>query len=449
MYQRAPVAAKGAAKGGAKGGARQVVSGSRVNGNIVEWKGNHGWVQPFYPINHPDASKKPYIFMSVSDIEQELDDMNPTVSFVVYSDGSGLGAQEVRQAGAGGFAAYGSRSVQIASARASPWMAAGAGKGAGKAGGKAAAGGAPQLRMTHEQISGKVQAALTANLWEPIQEIATLEETWSPEETLKRVVRYLYKSGMAEDPTKKSWQDSIRKFVEKATEGYNRACSEKPWFEVLDLTPALGVAAMAVAEACEGYPRPKKDEVGKLVADLHQAQIHHSKLDKFMWEVIELTFPLEEKQQMKLWRAMSSSYHNAFDTARTGNAPASFERAEKFLKAWIQETLNRCWQGFEEPETVFAADTIVEFFKGLIVPGDESGFSCIPPPFVDGERTGDEWEAFLRATYESFTHEWANPPESAAAAKRRRKAEAAAEAGEVDPEIAAIDAELAALTAAG
>lgn len=437
MYQRAPVKGKG--KGGAAG-AREVVSGSRVNGTIVEWKGNHGWVQPFYPVNHPDAAKKPYIFMSVTDIEQELDDMNPLVSFVVYSDGTGLGAQEVRQAGVGGFAGYGARSVQIA--KASPWMAAGGGgKAAGKAGGKVAS----RVRMTHEQISEKVQGLLREGLWEAVQEVATLEETWSPEELLKRVVRYLYKSPMGEDPTTGNWSEGVRKFVTKATDSYNRSCSEKGWYGVLDITPGLSSAAWAIAEACEGYPRPKKEEVETLVSDLHHSQIHKIQLDKIMWEGVELSFPVGEKRQEKLWKALSNSYNNAFDAGRAGQSAGGFQRAEKFLKSWITESLNRSWQGFgDEAETVFAVDTVVEFWKSMLVPGDESGFSCIPPPFVDGERTGEEWDVFLRATVTAFLEQYANPQESAASAKRRKKAEAAEE---VDPEIAAIDAELAALMA--
>ena len=75
---------------------RELLTDERVEGTIVKWKGNMAWVKPFEPIN--DVGR-PYIYMSARDIEEELDDSDPTISFVIYKDSNGFGAQEVRRGG--------------------------------------------------------------------------------------------------------------------------------------------------------------------------------------------------------------------------------------------------------------------------------------------------------------------------------------------------------------
>mmetsp|Transcript_25231 Transcript_25231/g.58072 ORF Transcript_25231/g.58072 Transcript_25231/m.58072 type:complete len:455 (+) Transcript_25231:96-1460(+) len=80
-------------------GARSRVTKWRVNGTLADWKGGHGWIEPDRPIDHPEASKhKGRVFMAHKDVEEEIDGVGAAVSFFVYKDTNGLGAEQVRPA---------------------------------------------------------------------------------------------------------------------------------------------------------------------------------------------------------------------------------------------------------------------------------------------------------------------------------------------------------------
>jgi len=83
--------------------ARTKVTQSRITGKVVEWKGSFGWIQPDTKVNHPEAlMNRGKIYLSEKDIEVEITEVGAHVSFLVYADGTGLGASEckpVNQAG--------------------------------------------------------------------------------------------------------------------------------------------------------------------------------------------------------------------------------------------------------------------------------------------------------------------------------------------------------------
>jgi len=71
----------------------------RVTGKITDWKGKFGWIQPDRPIQHPEAKfHKGLIYLSQMDVEAEISGIGANVNFFVYSDGTGLGASNVRPA---------------------------------------------------------------------------------------------------------------------------------------------------------------------------------------------------------------------------------------------------------------------------------------------------------------------------------------------------------------
>jgi len=94
----------GAPKGGkASAGPRVKVLPRRVTGTLTEWKGHFGWVQASEAIDHPEAAKRGgKIYMAHEDVETEIAGVGAALSFFVYSDGTGLGAMNVKEAtGAG------------------------------------------------------------------------------------------------------------------------------------------------------------------------------------------------------------------------------------------------------------------------------------------------------------------------------------------------------------
>uniref|UniRef100_A0A7S1SHN4 Uncharacterized protein n=1 Tax=Alexandrium catenella TaxID=2925 RepID=A0A7S1SHN4_ALECA len=84
--------------------ARVKVSPLRFTGSVIEMKGKFGWIQSDMPISHPDyAKRKGRIYLSVSDVEVGgAPSVGDKVSFLVYTDGSGLGAMSCKPADGAG-----------------------------------------------------------------------------------------------------------------------------------------------------------------------------------------------------------------------------------------------------------------------------------------------------------------------------------------------------------
>jgi len=75
------------------GSSRRPAVRGRICGNIVEWKGKFGWIEPDEPINHPEARMKGgKIYLSQEDVAEVISGVGAHVSFYVYADGTGLGA---------------------------------------------------------------------------------------------------------------------------------------------------------------------------------------------------------------------------------------------------------------------------------------------------------------------------------------------------------------------
>lgn len=72
---------------------RQRISNAPVSGQIISWKGNVAWVKPLEPIHHPRFKDK--LFLHINDIAgHEKAPAGSTITFQVYSDHQGLGAEE-------------------------------------------------------------------------------------------------------------------------------------------------------------------------------------------------------------------------------------------------------------------------------------------------------------------------------------------------------------------
>lgn len=85
-------------------GPRERLFDARIAGAVVRWCGGFGWVRPHTPIDHPSADKHGGdLFVHASDVIDAWSlDPGTEVSFIVYADKSGLGAEECRPAQARG-----------------------------------------------------------------------------------------------------------------------------------------------------------------------------------------------------------------------------------------------------------------------------------------------------------------------------------------------------------
>lgn len=89
----------GAGGGGAKkdAGKRERVSTAKVSGTVADWKGTFGWIKPSKPFEHEMANKhKGDIYLAKSDVPQGTElKAGASLTFHVYVDNSGLGAEDV------------------------------------------------------------------------------------------------------------------------------------------------------------------------------------------------------------------------------------------------------------------------------------------------------------------------------------------------------------------
>ncbi|CAE7831691.1 unnamed protein product, partial [Symbiodinium sp. CCMP2592] len=78
---------------------RQQIGDAEQSGQLHEWWGKYGWIIPDKPVNHPGASKRQgKVYVHLSDMEDDSVTVIPgcRVSFLLYVDNSGLGAQSCR-----------------------------------------------------------------------------------------------------------------------------------------------------------------------------------------------------------------------------------------------------------------------------------------------------------------------------------------------------------------
>ncbi|CAK9105069.1 Acetate kinase (Acetokinase) [Durusdinium trenchii] len=76
---------------------REKVSETPMTGEVVEWKENFGWVKPAGEVDHPSAKQREgKLYVSKKDVTSGNMAVGCKVSFMVYKDPQGLGAEEVQ-----------------------------------------------------------------------------------------------------------------------------------------------------------------------------------------------------------------------------------------------------------------------------------------------------------------------------------------------------------------
>merc|ERR1711933_679715 len=77
---------------------RTRITTEQVTGEVVEWKGKFGFIQPTIAVDHEKAAKKEgKIYVSMSDLPEGTTELTvgSLCQFHIYEDVSGLGAEEV------------------------------------------------------------------------------------------------------------------------------------------------------------------------------------------------------------------------------------------------------------------------------------------------------------------------------------------------------------------
>lgn len=77
-------------------GLRSRITSVATTGEVLEWKGQFGWLRAHEPVEHPEASKKSgKIYVAAKDlIGVKTLELGQLVQFHIFADGTGLGAEE-------------------------------------------------------------------------------------------------------------------------------------------------------------------------------------------------------------------------------------------------------------------------------------------------------------------------------------------------------------------
>jgi len=172
-------------------GQRTALGATRATGQLTDWKGTFGWITPSVPIAHAQAKMHGgKVYVSQADVEAEIAGVGAAVSFVLYSDATGLGAGSVRPAAASaGRALLPAPASAMGAARASPYarppatappghqaMAARNGAAPGKGAWPAQNGKNQRQIVSNAKISGEVTQVNGPTGW-----ISTAEEIKHPQ----------------------------------------------------------------------------------------------------------------------------------------------------------------------------------------------------------------------------------------------------------------------------
>ena len=91
-WHRWALASTGAVKGATR---TKVQTEGRVTGTLTEWKGSFGWTEPNEPVDQPDAGKSGDA--STLRTKAEMSGVGAEVTFLLYTNGRGLGAIQLSQ----------------------------------------------------------------------------------------------------------------------------------------------------------------------------------------------------------------------------------------------------------------------------------------------------------------------------------------------------------------
>mmetsp|Transcript_81820 Transcript_81820/g.128864 ORF Transcript_81820/g.128864 Transcript_81820/m.128864 type:complete len:216 (+) Transcript_81820:69-716(+) len=87
---------KGQGRGGGPNQKREVITSEPIRGTVSEWKGHFGWIELASEVEHPSAKKHGgKVYIHKQDVVSDDKQLTPgsAVSFILYADATGLGAQ--------------------------------------------------------------------------------------------------------------------------------------------------------------------------------------------------------------------------------------------------------------------------------------------------------------------------------------------------------------------
>jgi len=249
--------------------------------------------------------------------------------------------------------------------------------------------------------------------------IAHLETTWSEQEIVKRIVRYISKAASSTDLYAMPWEQGTRALIETAMQGYSAACQDKDWFFEIELAPAFGVAAWEIVRA-KGRPNIPYPKLQALVLQEYEESLDGVLLTRALIDGTHQTFQ-NEAVSKKVYNALQKTYQPALDEVLADQTVSDdLQRVERFTRKWVEDSMQRAWAAIDGGATM-NEEKVTQLFRNLVAPyGDKHPFSCIPGVLT--ERIGRpprEWQ-FIGQMVKELFEAWQQGISTTKAAKRRK-----------------------------
>merc|ERR1712232_956881 len=95
------------------------------------------------------------------------------------------------------------------------------------------------------------------------------------------------------------------------------------------------------------------DEVLSFAGEKYEEALDKVLLDKAFWKATEDVWPDNDKLRAKMHKFLYGTYEPALNEVLADTRPVEPQvRMEKFLKTWMEQSMQRAWSACERSETV-------------------------------------------------------------------------------------------------
>lgn len=226
-----------------------------------------------------------------------------------------------------------------------------------------------------------------------------LADTWSIQETLKRITTYIYKAGSQREVLREPWEKAIRTFVSSAMSSYTGPCTWQRWFLEVDLRGTMEGVAWYLMQANDGSPLTR-GQVNAIAAKVHDEEFIDAWLRRNIYNSVHTVFncKVDQKTLGKIVYAVCKSRETVLRGFREdGRAPTA--RLDTFLKLWVEDAMGRAWSslGEEGAADLLSEDAMVRTFELLTAPrGEAYRDTCLPLDILKAPRPEKGWPAIGR-----------------------------------------------------
>jgi len=280
--------------------------------------------------------------------------------------------------------------------------------------------GAAGGRADGSNLNDRIHAVVYKLVQQAVKPIVHLEKTWSEEEIVKRLVRYLSKNAKPEQLLNVPWEQAAEQLIENSMHACQAACGDKKWFFEVDLSP---IFAAVITEIARSHRQAVPDgQIQRRVSELFEEKVDDMFLLKTLWDVIEPIFE-DAGVRSKVYNALSKTYQVALDATLIDRMHLpELQRVEAFVSLWMEESMGRAWASIAGSEQILTEKGIISLFQNLIRPfGDDVRFSCIPGVLMtEIGPPPRNWHFVLQATKE-LLRQWQTGGSRGSRPAKRRK----------------------------